>query len=53
VTLPTARLAAAIRDAVRLLETGRPDAARDLLRRLVPCPPPAFDAPTLPEREEG
>lgn len=34
-----ATLARAIRHAVWYLESGRPDVARDLLRRTVPCPP--------------
>jgi hypothetical protein len=41
---PTAdRLAAAIREAVALLETGRPGEAAQLLRLHVPCDPPLFD----------
>lgn len=50
---PPDHLAAVIREAVALLETGRPDAARDLLRSVVPCPPPRFDAPRLPGQEAG
>ena len=42
-------LADAIRDAVRLLETGQPCAARRTLRSAVTCPPPLYDAPDLPD----
>ena len=38
-----ATLARAIRHAVWYLESGRPDVARDLLRRTVPCPPQEHD----------
>jgi hypothetical protein len=37
------RLAAAVREAVLLLETGRPGEAVKLLRRNVRCDPPPFD----------
>jgi hypothetical protein len=41
-------LEAAIRWAVVLLESGRAHEARDLLRSVVACPPPTFDAPSRP-----
>jgi hypothetical protein len=47
--LPDARLVRAIQEAVALLETGRTQAAWDLLRATVPCPPPDYDLPRLPE----
>lgn len=40
-----ATLARAIRHAVWYLESGRPDVARDLLRRTVPCPPQEHPQP--------
>ena len=42
-------LVRAIQEAVALLETGRTQAAWDLLRAAVPCPPPDYDPPRLPE----
>jgi hypothetical protein len=48
-SLPDARLVRAIQEAVALLETGRTQAAWDLLRAAVPCPPPDYDPPRLPE----
>jgi hypothetical protein len=49
VSLPDARLVRAIQDAVALLEIGRTQAAWDLLRAAVSCPPPIYDPPRLPE----
>lgn len=48
-SLPDARLVRAIQEAVALLETGRTQAAWDLLRAAVPCPPPYYDPPRPPE----
>ena len=45
-----AKLARAIRQAVRLLESGKINDARNLLRATLPCPPPEHDLLDLEPR---
>ncbi len=50
-----AKLRRAIRHAVWYLESGRPEVARDLLRKTVPCPPQehAIDHPLRLKRHHN